>query len=60
MSLYRAYKVIDFKRADLPVEIEADSDAEAIHKAEQYVNGADVLLWQGTRFVMTLKQKSHD
>jgi hypothetical protein len=53
--IYRAYKVSDFNRSGPPIEIEADSDAEAIRKAEQYVDGADLLIWQGTRFVITLK-----
>ena len=57
MALYRAFKVVDFERSDPPIEFEADSDSEAIGKAEQYVDGADILLWENTRFVMTLKSK---
>jgi hypothetical protein len=58
MALYRAYKVVDFNRSQPPIEIEADSDSEAIRKAEQYVDGADILLWEGTRFVITLRRKT--
>jgi len=57
MTTYRAYPVVDFERRGDPIEIEADSDSEAIRKAEQLVNGVDLLLWDGTRFVRTLKSK---
>jgi hypothetical protein len=60
MGLYRAYRVINFERSERPIEIEAESDTEAIRKAEPYVNGADLLLWEGTRFVITLKRKMTD
>jgi len=57
MSIYRAYKVIDFDLRGSPIEIDALSDSEAIRKAEQHLDGADLLLWQGTRFVTSLKSK---
>jgi hypothetical protein len=60
MAFYHAYKVINFERSESPIEIEADSDAEAIRKAEPYVNGADILLWEGTRFIITLKRQKMD
>ena len=57
MPTYRLYKVADFQRQGVPVEFDADSDSEAIRKSEQYRDGADLLLWEGTRFVITLKNK---
>ena len=57
MAMYRLYKVIDFERKGPPIEVEADSDAEAIRKSQQHVDGADLLLWQGSRFIITLKHK---
>jgi hypothetical protein len=55
MTTYRVFKVADFERRGEPMEIQADSDSEAIRKAEQYLDGVDLLLWEGTRFVVTLK-----
>jgi hypothetical protein len=52
-----AYKVVDFNRSGPAIEIEADSDAEAMGKSEQYVDGGEILLSEGARFVVTLKSK---
>ena len=55
MATYHAYKVTDFNRAGPPIEIEADSDSEAIRQAERFLIDGSLLLWQGVRFVITLK-----
>jgi hypothetical protein len=57
MAVYHLYKVLDFDRQGRPIEVEADSDAEAIRKSQQYLDGADLLLWQSSRFVITIKHK---
>jgi hypothetical protein len=57
MAVYHLYKVIDFNREGPPIEVEADSDDEAIRKAQHHVDGADLLLWHGSRFIMTLKHE---
>jgi hypothetical protein len=57
MAVYHLYKVLDFDRRGRPIEVEADSDAEAIRKSQQYLDGADLLLWQSSRFVITIKHK---
>jgi hypothetical protein len=33
-------------------------DAEAIERAKRLVNGCDIELWSGPRFVMRLKQRA--
>jgi hypothetical protein len=57
MSTYRVFRVVDFERRGQPIDIEVDSDSEAIRKAEQHLDGMDLLLWEGTRFVITLRSK---
>jgi len=34
-------------------------DSEAIEKARQFVDGHDIELWSGPRFVVTLKRNPH-
>jgi len=57
MPTYRLYRVSDFDRVGDPIEISAASDDEAMTKAAPYVDGTDVMLWDGPCFVMTLKRK---
>jgi hypothetical protein len=57
MAVYHLYKALDFDRQGAPIEVEADSDAEAIRKSQQYLDGADLLLWQSSRFIITIKHK---
>jgi hypothetical protein len=57
MGVYHLYKVVDFNRDGPAIEVEANSDDEAIRKSQQYIDGADLLLWHGSRFVITLKRK---
>ena len=60
MMTYRAYRVADFVRQGAPFEIEANSDTEAITKAEQLLDGVELLLWQGTRFDHAENQEGID
>jgi hypothetical protein len=56
MPDYRVYtmmKGIHFK--DAPAVIRCDSDQEAIRQAEQLVDGHDVEVWDGGRFVNRIK-----
>jgi hypothetical protein len=55
MAEYRVYKIRNDRVAEPPTAIEADTDATAIEQAKQYVEGCDVELWQGVRFVIGLK-----
>ena len=57
MATYHVFRVSDYLRRGEPIKIDADSDAEAIRKAEQYLDGVDLLVWAGSRFVITLKHK---
>jgi hypothetical protein len=55
MPAYRAYPLKDNHVAGPPNIIVADSDHDAIEQAKQLVDGHDVELWDGPRFVMGLK-----
>ena len=55
MPYYRAYRIKDNHITDAPTVIEADTDAVAIEQAKQFVDGHDVELWQGARFVIGLR-----
>ena len=57
MPYYRAYRIKDNHITDAPTVIEADTDAVAIEQAKQFVDGHDVELWQGARFVIGLRSK---
>ena len=57
MAEYRAYIVgHDGHFADYEQLVCLD-DAEAIEKAKRFVNGRDVELWSGPRFVIKLECK---
>jgi hypothetical protein len=55
MAAYKAYRVKNERIVDQPIVIEADTDASAIEKAKQLVDGCDVQLWEGGRFIIGLK-----
>lgn len=57
MPEYRAYLIKDKHISDAPTMIEANDDAIAIEQAKQLVDGHDVELWQGPRFVIGLRSK---
>jgi hypothetical protein len=57
MPDYRVYKIKDNHVAGTPVVITCDSDQEAIQQAKSLVDGHDVELWDGSRFVIGLKSQ---
>lgn len=58
MPEYRAYLIKDAQFAAAPTIIEADADDVAIEQAKRLIDGHDVQLWQGTRFVVGLRSKA--
>jgi hypothetical protein len=57
MSEYRVYKIKNDHVAGAPVVITCDSDREAIQQAKKLVDGHDVELWDGPRFVVGIKSE---
>ena len=58
MAYYRAYQLSHDDHIAHPAEIiEADNDDAAIEKANELVNGHDVEVWRGSRFVIKLQSK---
>jgi len=55
MPEYRAYLIKDKRIAGPPTLIDADADPVAIEQAKQLVDGHDVELWEGPRFVIGLR-----
>jgi hypothetical protein len=55
MAEYRVYRVKDNHISGPPSIIVADDDQHAIEQAKQLVDGYDIELWDGPRFVMGLK-----
>jgi len=55
MPDYRIYKIKNNHVADAPVVVTCDSDREAIQQAKKLVDGHDVELWDGPRFVIGIK-----
>ena len=53
MQTYRAY-IMDKAFRNFQ-EFNADDDGDALHKAEKLVEGSAVELWEGARFIGTLK-----
>jgi hypothetical protein len=53
--IYRAYIIEDEKTFKNFQEFPATDDGDALHKAERLVNGNAVELWEGSRFIGTLK-----
>ena len=57
MADYRAYTVgSDGHFIDYQVFV-CDNDADATERARQLVNGRDMELWSGERFIVRLKPK---
>jgi hypothetical protein len=57
MPQYRIYQVRDNHIAGPPIEIEAESDDAAITQTKQMLDGADLELWNGARFVIGLRSQ---
>jgi hypothetical protein len=55
VTAYRAYTVANGRITDAPHVIECATDDEAIERARQYVDGNDIELWEGPRFIRALK-----
>jgi predicted O-methyltransferase YrrM len=55
MADYRAYRIKNNHVDGIPTVITCDNDEEAIKQAKQLVNGADIELWEGARFVRGIK-----
>ena len=56
MPDYRVYKIKNNNHvAGAPVVVTCDSDREAIQQAKKLVDGHDVELWDGPRFVIGIK-----
>ena len=55
MPEYRVYKIKNNHVANAPVIITCDGDREAIQQAKKLVDGHDVELWDGPRFVIGIK-----
>ena len=54
MPLYRAYQIVNGAVNITAAIITCDTDAEAIKQAKKLVDGSDVELWEGARFVIGL------
>jgi hypothetical protein len=58
MPRYRVYRLENGHFVpEAPTPIDAGDDAKAIERAEQLVDGHDLELWDGARFILTLKSK---
>ena len=57
MAEYRIYKIKDNHITEPPTVIQADADPVVIEKAKQMVDGHDVEVWEGPRFVIGLRSK---
>jgi len=55
MPDYRAYKIKNDHSSGVPITITCDNDREAIEAAKRLVDGHDVELWDGSRFVIGIK-----
>ena len=55
MAEYKVYKIKNDRIEGPPVVFESVSDDVAAARAEQLVDGVDVELWQGQRFVRGFK-----
>jgi hypothetical protein len=55
MPDYRLYKIKNNHIAGVPVVFTCDSDQDAIQQAKKLVDGHDVELWEGPRFVIGIK-----
>ncbi len=54
MPEYRIFKLKDGRVSEPPSVVECAADDEAVQQAKQLVDGHDVELWTGSRFVTRL------
>jgi hypothetical protein len=55
---YTVYQIAaDNHIAVPPTRLDADDDDEAVEKAEQFLDGQDLEIWQGTRLVARLPKR---
>jgi hypothetical protein len=58
MPTYRVFFLDTQNRVTLPAQdIDATDDQEAIVKARQYIDGRDIELWDGPRFIVRFPRK---
>ena len=57
MTAYRVYRIKDKHIRDAPSIVVADNDQQATEQAKQLVDGCDVELWDGPRFVIGIKSR---
>jgi hypothetical protein len=55
MPEYRAYQIKNNHVAGAPIIITCDGDREAIQQAKKLMDGHDIELWDGPRFVIGIK-----
>jgi hypothetical protein len=55
MADYRAYRIENDHVAGVPIIITCDNDQDAIREAKKMVDGHDIELWDGARFVAGIK-----
>jgi hypothetical protein len=55
MPDYRVYKIKNNQIVGAPVVVACESDRDAIQQAKKLVDGHDIELWDGPRFVIGLK-----
>jgi hypothetical protein len=59
MAEYKVYKIKNDQIFEPPVVFESPEEAAAIDRARQLVDGCDVQLWQGVRFVIGIKGRDN-
>jgi hypothetical protein len=55
MLRYRVYPVEDGHVVNPPVIVMAETDHEAVERAKQLVDGLDIEVWDGRRFIGSIK-----
>jgi hypothetical protein len=60
MATYHVFRVSEYLRRGEPIKIDADSDAEAIRKAEQYLDGVDLLVRTNRRLSAASSSQSDE
>ena len=58
MSVYRVFFLDKENHVTLPAEvIEASDDQEAMTQARRFIDGKDIELWEGPRFIARFPHK---
>jgi hypothetical protein len=58
MPTYRVFFLDTNNHISLPAEtVEADDDQEATIKARKFIDGKDIELWEGARFIVRFPHK---